>query len=155
MRVIYQRVSAASVTVDGTLCGTIEKGAVLLVGIGPNDTEEESRLLAKKCAETRVFSDENDKMNLSVKDIDGGFLVIPNFTLYGSCRHGRRPDFTGAGKPEMANALFERFKLHLQENDVPYIASGIFGADMKLDIQGDGPVTLILDSEDLKPNKKD
>lgn len=150
MRVVFQRVSYASVHVDGTIRGEIQNGAILLLGIHSNDTVEEADLLAKKCAETRVFSDENDRLNLSVKDIHGGILVIPNFTLYGNCKHGRRPEFLEAAKPEIAKPLFDYFVKAIQKNGVEQVQQGVFGADMKLTIHGDGPITMILDSDTLK-----
>lgn len=154
MRVVFQRVTSASVTVEEKVCGQIEQGAILLLGIHQKDTKAEADLLAKKCAETRVFSDEEDRLNLSVKDIHGGILVIPNFTLYGNCRHGRRPEFLDAARPETAKPLFDYFISALKENGVTKVEQGIFGADMHLDIQGDGPITLILDSDNLKPSAK-
>lgn len=153
MKVVFQRVTSASVTVDGVIRGKIDQGAILLLGIHTDDTKAEADLLAKKCAETRVFEDENEKLNLSVKDIHGGILVIPNFTLYGNCRHGRRPEFLSAARPNVAEPLFDYFVEALKQNEVEVVEKGVFGADMKLDIQGDGPITLVLDSNDLMPGK--
>ena len=153
MRLVYQRVSAASVAVEGTVIGQIEKGAVLLLGVGQEDTKADADLLAKKAAELRVFEDENGKMNLSLLDVGGGALVVSNFTLYGNCRHGRRPEFLAAARPETAVPLYEYFVETLQSLGVARVETGEFGADMALQIGGDGPVTLILDSADLAKRK--
>ncbi len=153
MRLVYQRVSSASVAVDGTVIGQIEKGAVLLLGVGVDDTESDADLLAKKAAELRVFEDDNGKMNWSLLDVDGGALVVSNFTLYGNCRHGRRPEFLGAARPDTAVPLYEYFVQALKALGVARVETGEFGADMALQIGGDGPVTLILDSADLAKRK--
>ena len=153
MRLVYQRVSAASVAVEGTVIGQIEKGAVLLLGVGQEDTKADADLLAKKAAELRVFEDENGKMNLSLLDVGGGALVVSNFTLYGNCRHGRRPEFLAAARPETAVPLYEYFVETLKSLGVARVETGEFGADMALQIGGDGPVTLILDSADLAKRK--
>ena len=153
MRLVYQRVSSASVTVDGAVIGQIEKGAVLLLGVGVDDTESDADLLAKKAAELRVFEDDNGKMNLSLLDVGGGALVVSNFTLYGHCRHGRRPEFLGAARPDTAVPLYEYFVRSLKALGVARVETGEFGADMALQIGGDGPVTLILDSADLAKRK--
>ena len=153
MRLVYQRVSSASVTVEGNVIGQIEKGAVLLLGVGQEDTKADADLLAKKAAELRVFEDENGKMNLSLLDVGGGALVVSNFTLYGNCRHGRRPEFLAAARPETAVPLYEYFVETLQSLGVARVETGEFGADMALQIGGDGPVTLILDSADLAKRK--
>ncbi|MBP5304178.1 MAG: D-tyrosyl-tRNA(Tyr) deacylase [Clostridia bacterium] len=153
MRVVFQRVTSASVTVDNNVVGSIRQGAILLLGIHESDTKAQADLLAKKCAEMRVFSDPDNRLNLSVKDIQGGILVIPNFTLYGNCRHGRRPEFLEAAKPDIANPLFKYFVDAIRSQGVTHVSKGIFGADMHLDIQGDGPITIILDSDQLSPKK--
>ena len=153
MRLVYQRVSDASVTVNGAVIGQIEQGAVLLLGVGVNDTEHDADLLAKKAAELRVFEDDAGKMNLSLLDIGGGALVVSNFTLYGNCRHGRRPEFLGAARPETAVPLYEYFVGKLKTLGVARVETGEFGADMALQIGGDGPVTLLLDSDDLGRRK--
>ena len=153
MRLVYQRVSSASVTVDGAVIGQIEKGAVLLLGVGVDDTESDADLLAKKAAELRVFEDDNGKMNWSLLDVGGGALVVSNFTLYGNCRHGRRPEFLGAARPDTAVPLYEYFVRALKALGVARVETGEFGADMALQIGGDGPVTLILDSADLAKRK--
>jgi len=153
MRLVYQRVSSASVTVNGAVIGAIEKGAVLLLGVGVDDTKADADLLAKKAAELRVFEDEAGKMNLSLLDIGGGALVVSNFTLYGNCRHGRRPEFLGAARPETAVPLYEHFVAALKALGVTRVETGEFGADMALQIGGDGPVTLVLDTADLTKRK--
>lgn len=147
MRLVYQRVSCAAVTADGTLTGTIGRGALLLLGVGPQDTEEDGAWLAKKAVEMRVFEDDNERMNLSLADIDGDLLVVSNFTLYGDCRRGRRPDFTGAGSPAEAKRLYERFLEQVKALGVRRVEAGVFGADMAIDMVADGPVTLLIDSE--------
>ncbi|MBR3289645.1 MAG: D-tyrosyl-tRNA(Tyr) deacylase [Clostridia bacterium] len=147
MRLFYQRVSAASVTVDGAVVGRIGAGAVLLLGIGAEDTEAEVARLAKKTAELRVFSDEDGKFRYSLLDVGGEALVISNFTLYGNCRHGRRPEFLGAARPETAIPLYEAFLRALRALGVSRVEAGVFGADMKVDIHADGPVSLWLDTD--------
>ncbi len=149
MRVVYQRVSRASVTADGEQTGAIGHGALLLVGVGQNDTGEDAALLAQKVTALRVFEDENGRMNRALADVEGALLVVSNFTLYGDCRRGRRPDFTAAGAPDRAKALYETFIEALKAQGVP-TACGVFGADMAIDMTADGPVTLILDSDQLK-----
>lgn len=153
MRLVYQRVSSASVTVEGNVIGQIEKGAVLLLGVGQEDTEADADLLAKKTAELRVFEDGDGKMNLSLLDIGGEALVVSNFTLYGNCRHGRRPDFFGAARPDKAIPLYEYFVRALRDLGVTRVETGEFGADMALQIGGDGPVTIVMDSADLAKRK--
>ena len=153
MRLVYQRVSNASVTVDNTVIGQIEKGAVILLGVGQEDTERDADLLAKKAAELRVFEDDAGKMNLSLLDVGGAALVVSNFTLYGNCRHGRRPDFFGAARPDKAIPLYEYFVRALRDLGVARVETGEFGADMALQIGGDGPVTLVIDSADLAGRK--
>ena len=154
MRVVYQRVARASVTADGTLCGDIGKGALLLVGVGQNDTPADAAMLAKKTVELRVFEDENGRMNLSLADIGGEILAVSNFTLYGNCRRGRRPDFTSAGAPAVAKALYEAFLKELEALGVAKVACGVFGADMTIDMAADGPVTLWLDSEEMNAPRR-
>jgi D-tyrosyl-tRNA(Tyr) deacylase len=148
MLAVCQRVSAASVEVGGKQVGVIEKGLLLFLGVETEDTEAEGLRLAKKVSELRIFTDENDKMNWSVKDIGGGILLIPNFTLCGNCRHGRRPEFMRAARPEQANPLFEQFAVNLSECGVTTVQTGVFGADMAVKADNDGPVTLILNTKD-------
>ena len=155
MRALIQRVSHASVTVEGERVGEIEKGLLVLLGVGPQDTEKQADFLAEKCANLRIFTDENDKMNLSLLDIGGEMLVVSNFTLYADCRKGNRPGFTGAGSPEEANRLYEYFTERCKAH-VEHVEHGEFGADMKVELLNDGPFTLMLDSEELfaKGDKK-
>ncbi|MBQ3063117.1 MAG: D-tyrosyl-tRNA(Tyr) deacylase [Clostridia bacterium] len=148
MRAVVTRVSRASIEINGQPGGSMERGLLVLLGIGPNDTEKEAVYLAEKCAVQRIFEDENGKMNKSMADIGGKMMVVSNFTLYADCSHGRRPDFFGAAKPDIAIPLYETFKKHLEEMGVEYIC-GEFGADMKIDHVNDGPVTLIMDTDTM------
>ncbi|MBQ3133052.1 MAG: D-tyrosyl-tRNA(Tyr) deacylase [Clostridia bacterium] len=150
MRLVYQRVSAASVTVDGEVVGQIGEGAVLLLGVRDGDTTAEADLLARKAAELRVFSDENGKFAYSMLDIGGDALVVSNFTLYGNCRHGRRPEFISAARPEVAEPLYEYYVQKLRDAGVKQVATGVFGAHMDLDIHGNGPVTILMDTDEMK-----
>ncbi|MEA4920750.1 MAG: D-aminoacyl-tRNA deacylase [Clostridiaceae bacterium] len=146
MRAVVVRVSRASLEINGHQGGSIGKGLLVLLGIGPEDTEKEALYLAEKCAVQRIFEDENGKMNKSMEDIGGEMMVVSNFTLYADCSHGRRPDFFGAAKPEIAVPLYDIFLKHLDELGVKYCC-GEFGADMKIDHVNDGPVTLIMDTD--------
>jgi D-tyrosyl-tRNA(Tyr) deacylase len=146
MRAVVVRVSRASVTIDGEAGGEIGKGLLVLLGVGPQDTEKEAAYLAKKCAEMRIFEDENGKMNLGLSDIGGGMMVVSNFTLYADCAKGRRPDFFYAAKPDVAIPLYEKFLSELSAFGIKPV-TGKFGADMQIDHVNDGPVTLILDTE--------
>ena len=148
MRLVVQRVSEASVVSDGVLTGRIGRGLMILCGVGPADNDEAAKLLAKKVAELRVFSDQDGKMNLSVKDLHGEVLVVSQFTLFADTRKGRRPFFGGAARPELANRLYEVFMDALRERGLQ-VASGVFGADMQVSLTNDGPVTLWLDSTEL------
>lgn len=145
MRALIQRVDHASVTVEGSCVGKIEKGLLVLLGVGPNDSEKEADFLAEKCANLRIFTDENDKMNLSLLDIKGGMLAISQFTLYGDCVKGRRPGFDLAARPEIAEPLYEKF-VELVRNLGVHVETGRFGADMMVEIHNDGPVTFMLES---------
>lgn len=145
MKVLLQRVSRAQVSVAGALKGKIDRGLLLLVGVGPEDSEKESMLLADKCAGLRIFSDEDGKMNLSLLDVGGGALVVSQFTLYGDCSKGRRPGFGGAADPEKANALYLQFAEALRDLGV-HVETGMFGAHMEVELVNDGPVTLMLES---------
>lgn len=149
MRVILQRVTHGSVTVDGTITGQIEQGFVALVGVTQDDTQAEAQLLAKKTAVLRVFSDDNDKMNLSVQDVDGGVLIVSQFTLYADARKGRRPSYTKAAHPEQAEPLVQYYAECLKKEGVNPVEQGIFGAMMHVEIHNDGPVTIILDTDKL------
>jgi D-aminoacyl-tRNA deacylase len=148
MRVILQRVSEASVTVSGQVIGQIQKGWLALVGIAPEDTPENANWLADKVANLRAFTDSEDKMNLSVIDVQGSVLVVSNFTLYADCQKGRRPSFIGAARPEVAEPLVQVFCNALKKLGVP-VEQGQFGADMRVQLMNDGPVTLIV--ENSKP----
>ena len=144
MRVVLQRVSSASVTVDDQLVGQIGHGLLALVGIGHGDTEKQVRWLADKTAELRIFEDDQGKMNRSVLDVGGSALVVSQFTLLGDCRKGRRPAFTEAAAPELANALYTRYADLLADRGID-VQRGTFAADMKVALVNDGPVTMILD----------
>ncbi len=150
MKAVYQRVTRASVTVDGVIIGKIDDGVLLLVGVYNGDTEQEATLLAKKVAQLRVFCDENDKMNLSVMDVGGAILAVSQFTLCANTKHGRRPDFFGAAHPSLAQPLFNKFVEELRAVGIADVQTGEFGADMKVELLNDGPVTLILDTDDWK-----
>ena len=148
MRAILTRVKSASVTIDGEVVGKIGKGFLILLGVGPEDTEKQCRYLAEKALGLRIFEDENGKMNLGLEQVEGQVLVVSQFTLYGNCRKGRRPSFTEAAGPELGNRLYEQF---LQDcRDLGYEPQhGQFGGDMKVESINDGPVTLILDTDQL------
>lgn len=150
MKAVYQRVAHASVTVDGEVVGRIDDGVLLLVGVCPEDTPAEAALLAQKVANMRAFCDDQDKMNLSVLDINGGVLVVSQFTLCANTKHGRRPDFFGAASPSLAAPLCEQVVEELKKCGVRDVQTGRFGADMKVDLLNDGPVTLILDTNEWK-----
>ena len=150
MKAVVQRVSYADVTVDSEIVGKIDKGLLILLGVHESDTEKEADSLAAKIAKLRIFTDENDKMNLSLENIGGSVLVISNFTLYGDCSHGRRPSFFAAARPEKAEPLYEYFCGKLNDNGIKNIQKGIFGADMKVSLLNDGPVTLVIDTDELK-----
>lgn len=149
MRVVLQRVSFANVEINKEIKGKCKNGFLVLLGVKQGDTEKEADFLASKVANLRVFSDENDKMNLSLLDIGGEALVISNFTLYADCSHGRRPSFINAEKPDKANELYEYFCSKLKEQGVNSVEKGEFGADMKVSLLNDGPVTIILDTEEI------
>ena len=148
MRAILTRVSSASVTIDGEVVGKIGKGFLILLGVGPEDTEADSRYLAEKALGLRIFEDENGKMNRSIGDVGGQVLVVSQFTLYGNCRKGRRPSFTDAAPPELGNRLYEQFLADCEALGYPP-QHGQFGADMQVASVNDGPVTLILDTQVL------
>ena len=148
MRAVLTRVKYASVTIDGETVGKIGPGFLILLGVGPEDTEEQARVLAEKALGLRIFEDENGKMNLGLDAVKGQVLVVSQFTLYGNCRKGRRPSFTEAAGPELGNALYEKFLSICRELGYPP-QHGRFGADMKVESLNDGPVTLILDTDHL------
>ena len=148
MRAVLTRVKSASVTIDGQVVGQIGQGFLILLGVGPEDTEAQCRFLAEKALSLRVFEDEDGKMNRGLADVNGQVLVVSQFTLYGNCRKGRRPSFTEAAGPELGNAMYERFLAICQELGYPP-QHGQFGADMQVASVNDGPVTLILDTDQL------
>ncbi|MDR1565360.1 MAG: D-tyrosyl-tRNA(Tyr) deacylase [Oscillospiraceae bacterium] len=146
MKAILQRVKHASVEVEGKVCGQIQEGLLILLGVGQGDTETEAALLAQKCAQLRIFCDENDKMNLSLLDISGEALVISNFTLYADSKKGRRPNYLQAAAPQLAKELYELFMQKLREAGVAKVEAGVFGAHMAVNLLNNGPVTIILDT---------
>ena len=148
MRAVLTRVKSASVEIDGKTVGQIGQGFLILLGVGPEDNEEKCRYLCEKALGLRVFEDENGKMNKSLEDVGGQVLVVSQFTLYGNCRKGRRPSFTDAAGPELGNRLYEKFLAYCEELGYPP-QHGQFGADMKVSSINDGPVTLILDTNQL------
>ena len=148
MRAVLTRVNSASVTIDGQMVGAIGKGFLILLGVGPNDNAEHCKYLAQKALGLRIFEDETGKMNLGLDAIGGQVLVVSQFTLYGNCRKGRRPSFTDAADPALGEALYEQFLQECEALGYPP-QHGRFGADMKVSSVNDGPVTLILDTEQL------
>ncbi len=149
MRAILQRVKRGAVSVDGQVMENIVSGLVILVGTTHDDTLAQAEALARKMANLRIFEDEAGKMNLSTLDVGGEALVVSQFTLYADCRRGRRPSFTEAARPEVAEPLIEHFIHALQSEGISHVASGAFGAHMLVEIHNDGPVTIILDTDDL------
>ncbi len=149
MKAVIQRVASCDVKVDGKITGEINSGFLILLGVEKNDTKNDAEKLSKKISGLRVFTDENDKMNLSLLDTDGEVLVVSNFTLCGDCRRGRRPDFFNAARPDIAKPLYEYFCECMKKNGIKKVARGIFGADMKVTLLNDGPVTIIIDTKDL------
>ena len=155
MRAVIQRVQYASVTIDGVTKGKIGQGFLILFGAGTGDTREDAELLAKKTAGMRIFCDENDKMNKALADVGGAVLVISQFTLYADCRRGNRPSFTDAAPPDEAGELYEYYVRLLREvHGIADVQTGEFGADMKVELLNDGPVTILLDSNELKRARK-
>ena len=144
MKVVIQRVKNASVKVDEKIVGEIEKGFLVLLGIKVGDTKQEADYLIKKVCNLRVFSDENDKMNLGLKDVNGKLLIVSQFTLYGDCSDGNRPSFIEAARPEEAIPLYEYFCEKCTQNGIE-VQRGIFGADMKVELLNDGPVTIVIE----------
>lgn len=149
MRALIQRAKGASVTIDGQVHGSISHGLVILLGVCEDDTEADADYLADKCVGLRIFTDDNDKMNLSCADVGGGLLVVSQFTLYGDCRRGKRPSFVRAARPETAVPLYERFLARCRASGLP-VATGVFGADMQVALVNDGPVTIWLDTAELR-----
>ena len=153
MRVVIQRVKHASVTVEGKVTGAIEQGLLVLVGIAPEDNEAVLQTVAEKVCGLRIFEDADEKMNLSVKDIGGRMLAVSQFTLYGDCRKGKRPSFSGAANGQIAKELYERFVEICESILEDTVETGIFAADMAVELLNDGPVTIIIDSNDLAIKK--
>ncbi|HSZ72537.1 MAG TPA: D-aminoacyl-tRNA deacylase, partial [Cytophagaceae bacterium] len=147
MKAVIQRVSEANVTIDGTLKGKIGKGLLVLLGIAHEDTIDDVKWLGKKICQLRIFNDADDKMNLSVQDIAGEILLISQFTLHASTQKGNRPAFTGAASPSIAVPLYENMVRYLQQELPERIQTGTFGADMKVGLLNDGPVTIIIDTQ--------
>ena len=148
MRIVIQRVQYAPVTVDNNVIGKINNGFMVLIGVENADTKEIADKMVSKLVNMRIFQDENDKMNLSLNDVNGELLLISQFTLYANCKKGNRPSFTEAGKPDMANEMYEYIISKCKES-VEVVEKGEFGADMKVELLNDGPVTIILDSKDI------
>ena len=148
MKFVIQRVSEASVKVDGEVIGQIGKGFMVLIGVGQDDTKEIADKMLKKLVGLRIFEDENGKTNLSLADVDGQMLLISQFTLYANCKKGYRPSFIESGAPDMASDMYE-YIIDKCKETVPVVERGIFGADMKVSLVNDGPFTIVLDSEKL------
>lgn len=149
MRFVIQRVKEASVAIDGKICGAIKKGFLVLIGVSETDTEEIAEKMVKKMLKLRIFEDENGKTNLDLAAVDGSLLLVSQFTLYADCKKGNRPSFIRAGKPELANALYESI-ITLCKNEGFPVETGRFGADMKVSLVNDGPFTILLDSEEMR-----
>ena len=148
MKFVIQRVSRASVSVDGAVIGKINKGFLVLIGIGAEDGKKEADLLVRKMCGLRIFEDQDGKTNLALKDVDGELLLISQFTLYANCKKGFRPSFIEAGAPDMANELYE-YIIEECKKVIPVVERGDFGADMKVSLLNDGPFTIVLDSEQI------
>ncbi|MBS5145461.1 MAG: D-tyrosyl-tRNA(Tyr) deacylase [Butyricicoccus pullicaecorum] len=149
MRALIQRVKHAAVTIDGVVQGQIERGALILLGICEGDVVQDADYLADKCTGLRIFTDENDKMNLSCADISGQLLIVSQFTLYGDCKKGKRPNFMRAARPEAAIPLYERFIAQCRASGLP-VQTGVFGADMQVSLVNDGPVTIWMDTAEMR-----
>lgn len=147
MKVVIQRVSQASVTIDNQIVANIQKGLLVLIGIEDADTQEDSSWLSSKIVNLRIFGDENDVMNLSVKDIDGEIIVVSQFTLHALTKKGNRPSYIKASKPEIAIPLYEQFVTQVEQDLGKKVQTGVFGADMKVNLLNDGPVTIVIDSK--------
>lgn len=147
MKVVIQRVSQASVTIDSQIVANIQKGLLVLIGIEDADNQEDSIWLSSKIVNLRIFGDENDVMNLSVKDIDGDIIVVSQFTLHALTKKGNRPSYIKASKPEIAIPLYEQFVAQVEQDLGKKVQTGVFGADMKVNLLNDGPVTIVIDSK--------
>ncbi|OUD37341.1 D-aminoacyl-tRNA deacylase [Flavobacterium sp. FPG59] len=147
MKVVIQRVSQASVTIDNQIVANIQKGLLVLVGIEDADTHEDSSWLSSKIVNLRIFGDENDVMNLSIKDINGDVIVVSQFTLHALTKKGNRPSYIKASKPEIAVPLYEQFVAQIEQDLGKKVQTGVFGADMKVQLLNDGPVTIVIDSK--------
>ena len=148
MRAVLQRVSQAQVDIEGETVGSIDRGLLILLGVGQEDTEETAEKLWNKIFKLRIFDDADGKTNLSLADVNGDALIVSQFTLFANCKRGNRPSFTEAGAPDMANALYEWFVARARK-DVPRVETGSFGADMQVSLLNDGPFTIVLDTNEL------
>ena len=148
MKFVIQRVTEASCTVEGKVTGQIKKGFLVFIGVSADDTTQIADKMVKKLLGLRIFEDENGKTNLSLHDVDGQLLLISQFTLYADCRKGIRPSFTNAGKPDMANEMYQ-YIIAKCKQEIKIVEQGIFGADMKISLLNDGPFTIILDSDEI------
>ena len=153
MKAVIQRVRSASVEVDGEIVGSCGHGLLVLLGVAPEDTEEDMERMVQKMVKMRIFTDENGKMNRSVQDIDGEMLVVSQFTLFANYKHGNRPDYLGAAAPDKANAMYEKF-LARAATLVRHVGHGVFGAHMQVSLVNDGPVTIVMESDVLAPANK-
>lgn len=154
MRMLVQRVNRAQVSVDGSVTGKIGRGFLVFLGISQQDSKEIAEKMVRKLVGLRIFRDENEKINLDLKAVDGELLVISQFTLYADCRRGNRPSFVNAGAPDMAEELYQ-YVLQLCREEIPVVQEGIFGADMKVSLENDGPFSIWLDSEEVCAKGKD
>lgn len=146
MKLVVQRVKKAKVTVENKIVGEIDEGFLVLLGVKPTDTKKTADYLVKKLCNLRIFKDENDKMNLNIKQVKGSLLIVSQFTLYANCKEGNRPSFTDAAKPDKANELYEYFCNKCRENEIE-VQTGEFGAHMQVELLNDGPVTIILEND--------
>ena len=154
MRMLVQRVNRAQVSVDGSVTGKIGRGFLVFLGISQQDSKEIAEKMVRKLVGLRIFRDENEKINLDLKAVDGELLIISQFTLYADCRRGNRPSFVNAGAPDMAEELYQ-YVLQLCREEIPVVQEGIFGADMKVSLENDGPFAIWLDSEEVCAKGKD
>ncbi len=154
MRAVIQRVSQSSIKINGEEGGTIKKGFVVLVGVSDEDSEKEADYLADKVIGLRVFNDSDDKMNLALEDVGGEIMIVSNFTLYGNCKKGNRPSFIKAEKPPRATEIYNRFVDRIKGRFKNKIVTGEFGADMQINLINDGPITIIMDTDEMMPQNK-